>query len=295
MMTGGRCLTVRQRLAPQNPFPAALLDVMTAYASLLCPPPGSFHKAVPRSSIVLAGDSSGACLCLGLLQVLLTIKREKWASSTRFHGEAVQLDLPADLVLLSPVGDLTNSLPSNSKNIANDIFADKPPYLEPGFPSSDIWPSSPPRATLYCENDLLCNPIASSTAALDWSGAPPMWFAYGQEQILDAGRVIAQTAFHQGVSIAFQEYEAMPHAFPLWHRNSPQTRKFWIDWATACRKLAGGKGLTSKACLVEAKDLQERALDVVNMTSLTVHKARDMMNMAAKNMENFTGHIGATL
>ncbi|KAE8320570.1 hypothetical protein BDV39DRAFT_211544 [Aspergillus sergii] len=45
--TGAKVLLVRQRLAPQNPFPAALLDTFQAYLTLLSPPEGSPHKAVP--------------------------------------------------------------------------------------------------------------------------------------------------------------------------------------------------------------------------------------------------------
>ena len=68
-------MTVRQRLAPQHPFHAALLYVFHAYMSLLTPPPGSPHHSVPASSIILAGDSFGACLALGLLFVFLALER----------------------------------------------------------------------------------------------------------------------------------------------------------------------------------------------------------------------------
>lgn len=56
--TGGRVLSVRYRLSPQHPFPAALLDAFVAYLSLLSPPPGSCHDAIPSRDIVLAGDSA---------------------------------------------------------------------------------------------------------------------------------------------------------------------------------------------------------------------------------------------
>jgi len=55
-LTGGRCLSVKYRLAPQNPFPAALLDSLVAYFYLLYPPPGSFHEPVKPEDIVFAGD-----------------------------------------------------------------------------------------------------------------------------------------------------------------------------------------------------------------------------------------------
>jgi len=55
-LTGGRCYSVRYRLAPQNPFPAALLDALVSYLTLLFPPPGAFHDPVPPEDIVFAGD-----------------------------------------------------------------------------------------------------------------------------------------------------------------------------------------------------------------------------------------------
>lgn len=55
-LTKGRCYSVRYRLAPQNPFPTALLDALVSYFTLLYPPPDAFHEAVKPEHIVFAGD-----------------------------------------------------------------------------------------------------------------------------------------------------------------------------------------------------------------------------------------------
>lgn len=55
-LTGGRCYSVRYRLAPQSPFPAALIDALQSYLTLLYPPPGAFHEAAKPEHVVFAGD-----------------------------------------------------------------------------------------------------------------------------------------------------------------------------------------------------------------------------------------------
>lgn len=73
-LTRGRCLIVQHRLAPQKPLPAAILDILVAYLSLLYPLPDLYHKPVPASHIVLAGDSSGAQAALSIIQVIFATR-----------------------------------------------------------------------------------------------------------------------------------------------------------------------------------------------------------------------------
>lgn len=269
---------VGQRLAPQNPFPAALLDVFQAYLTLLAPPPGSPQQAVLPSSIVIAGDSSGACLSLGLLQVLLQLGRK--GSSVEFHGMRVRPAIPAGVALLSPVADLTNSLPSYERNADGDIFPvpiEKLLYLEKTFPTCPIWPAKPARANLYCEAGMLAHPLASPVASDDWHGSCPLWFASGQEQIEDPARLLAQTAYRQGISVTLQEYEAMPHTFFWVFSKAPQTRKILTDWAKAIVSFAEGGEPLSTATFIRAKGLQPEEMDLKSLVPFTVDEAREIM------------------
>ena len=57
-----RVFAVDYRLAPQAPFPAALIDAVVAYKYLIEPPPGALHSAIDPSKLIIAGDSAGAFL-----------------------------------------------------------------------------------------------------------------------------------------------------------------------------------------------------------------------------------------
>ncbi|KAJ5538530.1 benzoate 4-monooxygenase cytochrome P450 [Penicillium frequentans] len=113
--TGTKVMMVEQRLAPQNPFPAALLDVFQAYLALFYPPLGSHHKPTPASDIVIAADSSGGSLALGFLQVLLQLQRREQAVTvhgTTIHPSWKSPIVPAGMALLSPICDASNAFPS---------------------------------------------------------------------------------------------------------------------------------------------------------------------------------------
>jgi len=58
-MSGARIFSVDYRLAPQSPFPAALIDAVLAYKYLIDPPAGAHHEAIDPKKLIIAGDSAG--------------------------------------------------------------------------------------------------------------------------------------------------------------------------------------------------------------------------------------------
>ena len=54
-----RAFSVNYRLAPQHPFPAAVVDVLHAYKFLIDPPEGAIHSAIRPEKIIIAGASAG--------------------------------------------------------------------------------------------------------------------------------------------------------------------------------------------------------------------------------------------
>lgn len=89
------CVALEYKLVPHVRFPTPLLETLRCYAHLL------EHEHIPPSHIVVAGDSAGANLVMGLLlclagQATADVQERDW------HA----LPMPAKAVLISPWLDL---------------------------------------------------------------------------------------------------------------------------------------------------------------------------------------------
>ena len=105
----GPVLLARYRLAPQNPFPAALVDGLLSYLHLLYPPPGALHIAYTPEQVFLGGDSAGGGLALSLTQLLLwlnTPNDDGTKKTFQWRGVQREVKLPKALVLMSAWVDL---------------------------------------------------------------------------------------------------------------------------------------------------------------------------------------------
>ncbi|KAI1933665.1 hypothetical protein LOZ65_000301 [Ophidiomyces ophidiicola] len=284
-LTGSRCFSVRYRLAPQNPFPAALLDALVAYLSLLSPPEGAVHMPVPANKIVISGDSAGAGLSLALLQTLLTLRRINPTCTVRFHGKDVPVELPAGVALSSPFCDVTRSLPSSFRNAKFDYII--PPPQEPGelytpypFPPDSTWPSSPPRVEFYANANMLAHPFVSPLTAPKnlFTETPPVFITLGEEALEDDGIYMARNIHRAGGTVVLERFEAKPHCFALILPDSKAGKRCYQSWAEFCTYAAQGQvQKTGKALFLDHTTDHVERKDLATLGELTEEEVQSRL------------------
>ena len=172
-----RLIGINYRLAPVNPFPAAVEDAAAAYRWLL-------EKGIEARRIVIAGDSAGAGLALAL--------------TLKMRDEMVPL--PAAIACISPWVDLALKGESMESRAAED------PIVSRGMLSG--W------AKLYLGNLDPRTPLASPLYA-DVRGLPPLLIQVGSaEVLLDDATRLSEKASEAGVEARLEVWPEMIH---VWH------------------------------------------------------------------------------
>ena len=287
-LTGAPVLSVRYRLAPQHPFPAAIVDALVAYLSLLAPPPGSVHGPVPAKKIVLGGDSAGGNLSLALLQTLLSLRRV--CPTIRFHGKEIPIELPAGVATISPWCDITRSMPSVVNNALYDYL--DPPAHNPetvfrpaAIPEDNVWPCNPPRADIYANANALIHPLASPLAARKelWKDTPPVFITMGEEGLSDEGLIVARKIHESGASVITEQFEGMPHCFGLIMISTPAGRRFFETLSQFCRDAAAGRVTPSPNITYIGYGLGEiKEIPLDSAVSVSDEEAEQLMRRTAQ-------------
>ncbi|OAP63299.1 hypothetical protein AYL99_02526 [Fonsecaea erecta] len=287
-LTGGRGYSVRYRLAPQNPFPAQLLDGLVAYLSLLAPPKGLPHDPVPAKHIVFAGDSAGANLAVALLQLLLSLQRMA-VSSIKFHGVDVPVEVPAGICLNSVWADISRSLPSINKNAHLDYL--DPPTAE-GVSKADplpdnLWPARPPRANIFCNASMMTHPLVSPLAAGPelWKGMPPAWLCLGNEGLEDEITILARRMHQGGGVVDFVGYEGMPHCFAMVFPKNSKSRDCFERQANFCSDVVNGTSPTSSKFVWVKAFAKPSSIEELNPDQLSRLSDQEVTD-AMKTMQN---------
>lgn len=192
---GGGCdvLTIDYRVAPENPFPAALEDAQASYEWLIT-------KGFAPEQIFVCGDSAGGGLAMALCH------------KCKAQGKK----LPGGIVAMSPWTDMTAGGPSYVDNYE----------IDPLFGNTK-------ESLIYCTDyrqdhdptDPYLSPLFG-----DFTGFPPMLIQVGTyEMLLSDSQQVAQKARRQGVKVRLSEYEGMFHVFQMGQLLLPESRKAWKE------------------------------------------------------------------
>lgn len=183
-----KVLLLEYRLAPENPFPAALDDSLKVYGWLL-------EQGYSSANIILCGDSAGGGLSVA---TVLTLKDKNES-------------LPAAVVCLSPWVDLT------LKNKTHITKAESEAML-----SKDVlrdW------ALAYTDESNLTNPLVSPIYA-DFQGFPPLLIQVGSNEILlDDSILLAEKAKADGVQVELNIWNGMWHVWHIFGDLIPESKK----------------------------------------------------------------------
>ncbi|MGN9839800.1 alpha/beta hydrolase [Nonomuraea sp. H19] len=178
-------LALDYRQGPVHKLADSLADALDAYDCLL-------RRGHAPGDIIFAGDSAGGHLTLATLLAL------------RDQGRP----LPAAAICLSPWADLTDSPRRGNR------------WQDPLLPASRVrwlarrWTSGlDPR-------DPLVSPVHG-----DFTGLPPLMIVTGSTEVLrDEARRVAERARCHGVPVWYEEWDRMPHVFPILADVLPEAR-----------------------------------------------------------------------
>jgi epsilon-lactone hydrolase len=174
--TNAKVISVDYRLAPENPYPAAVEDARAAYDGLL-------SRGVDPSNIAISGESAGGGLTAA---VLLTLRD-------------ADMPMPSSAFVMSPWADLT--LTGNTIVDRQDVD----PILTGEALSL--------RVGDYVASAHASDPFISPVFA-DLRGLPPMLIQVGSHEILlsDAVR-FAERAANADVEVTLEVVPGVPHVF----------------------------------------------------------------------------------
>jgi monoterpene epsilon-lactone hydrolase len=165
------------RLAPENPFPAAIDDAITVYQGL----------AMDAEKIVVAGDSAGGGLTLALLATLA--------------GRSDRQRQPLGAAVMSPWTDLALTGASlTTRAVADPIFTRAVlAYF----------------AALYLQGADPADPRASPLYGPLPHALPPIRIDVGEDEVLlDDSLRYAERLQHANLNVAVHVWGGMPHVFP---------------------------------------------------------------------------------
>ena len=184
-----KVVSVYYRLAPENPFPAAVDDVVAVYKELL--------KTYKPHDIGIFGTSAGATLTA---EVAVRLKQ-------------LNIPQPAALGMFSVHPDFSRPTDSQEFFGLNGIAGDLQPQ-DPNRAPEDLYPGTTDR------KDPVLSPIFA-----DLSGMPASLLVTSTRDLLLSDTAMFHLALlHAGVDAQLVVFEALPHGF-WYHFQMPETKE----------------------------------------------------------------------
>jgi monoterpene epsilon-lactone hydrolase len=172
-----RVLSVDYRMAPENPFPAAVDDAVAWWKELLA-------QGINPAEVVFAGDSAGGGLALACMV------------ASRDQG----LPMPAGALLFSPWTDLSCSGETMRTKAKDDVMF-----------NAHLLPEA---ASFYLHGRAATEPLASPLFA-DLTGLPEMLIFASEHEILLADSTrLHDKARQSGIKSTLITRARMPHVWP---------------------------------------------------------------------------------
>ena len=95
-----------------------------------------------------------------------------------------------------------------------------------------------------------------------------MWIMTGEELLTDEDCVVAARAASQGVTVEFEQYEAMPHCFAMLLPHLQTSKRCYKSWGEFCRRCVEGN-VETKGTWIAARTGAEKAVDVRGASDLS--------------------------
>jgi acetyl esterase len=201
--SGVRVLSVDYRLAPEDPYPAALEDAIAAYHGAR---EAASDLGADPELIAVGGDSAGANLALVVAQ----------------QQAVAGGPIPAFVLALYPVTDAARSTASREMFgsgfglTAEYITELERLYLPDGVPSDDT------RGAILRADDL--------------AGMPPVYLSTaGFDPLRDEGEELADRLHHSGVPVVARRFPGLVHGYASFTAVSAAARDATLDAASALR------------------------------------------------------------
>lgn len=116
-----------------------------------------------------------------------------------------------------------------------------------------------------------------------------MWIETGQELLTDEGKHVAAKAAKQGVKVVYEEYETMPHCFPMMLEHLPAARLFFGNWAKFITRVVDNPG----SVVTEGKTIKPKTLEetVVEVRELSKYSDEEVLGRMRSRVGDMNGKV----